>query len=55
MNKDKKLQPLAERMRPVTIEDYVGQSHLMDEGKIIRQMLERDSVFSMIFWGDPGT
>jgi len=55
MNKDKKLQPLAERMRPVTIEGYVGQSHLMDEGKIIRQMLERDSVFSMIFWGDPGT
>lgn len=55
MNAEKSLQPLAERMRPVVIEDFIGQSHLMGQGKIIRQMLERDSVFSMILWGDPGT
>lgn len=55
MDTGKKLQPLAERMRPTVLDDFIGQSHLMGQGKMIRQMLERDSVFSMILWGDPGT
>ena len=46
--------PLADRMRPRTLEDYVGQKHLLGEGMILRQMLEKDQVTSMIFWGPPG-
>lgn len=46
--------PLASRMRPVTLEDYIGQEHLVGEGKILRQMLEKDMISSMIFWGPPG-
>ena len=43
--------PLADRMRPESLEDYVGQNHLLGEGKILRQMLENDRISSMIFWG----
>lgn len=46
--------PLADRMRPQSLEDYVGQTHLLGEGKLLRQMLEKDQVCSMIFWGPPG-
>ncbi len=46
--------PLASRMRPVTLEDYIGQEHLLGEGRILRQMLEKDMISSMIFWGPPG-
>ena len=46
--------PLADRMRPRTLEEYVGQKHLLGEGMILRQMLEKDQVTSMIFWGPPG-
>lgn len=46
--------PLADRMRPDTLEDYAGQHHLLDEGKLLRRMIERDEVQSMIFWGPPG-
>ncbi|MCI9143082.1 MAG: replication-associated recombination protein A [Lachnospiraceae bacterium] len=46
--------PLADRMRPESLADYVGQKHLLGEGKILRQMLEKDQVCSMIFWGPPG-
>ncbi len=46
--------PLASRMRPVTLEDYIGQEHLVGEGKVLRQMLEKDLLSSMIFWGPPG-
>ena len=46
--------PLADRMRPRSLEDYVGQTHLLGEGKLLRQMLEKDQVCSMIFWGPPG-
>ena len=48
------LAPLADRMRPETLEDYVGQRHLLGEGMLLRQMLEKDMVTSMIFWGPPG-
>ena len=46
--------PLADRMRPVTLDDYAGQEHLVGEGRILRTMIERDEVQSMIFWGPPG-
>ena len=47
-------QPLADRLRPQTLEDYVGQEHLLGPGKVLRQMIEQDEVPSMIFWGPPG-
>jgi putative ATPase len=47
--------PLAERMRPRTLEEYVGQEHLTGPGKLLRRAIEIDQVPSMIFWGPPGT
>jgi putative ATPase len=47
--------PLAERMRPRTLEEYVGQEHLLGEGKPLRLAIEGDDATSMIFWGPPGT
>ncbi len=47
--------PLADRMRPRTVEEYVGQAHLLGAGKPLAAMLERGSVHSMILWGPPGT
>ena len=46
--------PLATRMRPRTLEEFVGQEHLLGEGKVLRQLIEQDRVSSMIFWGPPG-
>jgi putative ATPase len=46
--------PLAERMRPRTIEEYAGQQHLLGEGKPLRLAIENDDAASMIFWGPPG-
>ncbi|MFR7591734.1 MAG: replication-associated recombination protein A [Longibaculum sp.] len=46
--------PLANRLRPQTLDDYVGQKHLVGKGKIIWQLIERDQISSMIFWGPPG-
>ncbi len=46
--------PLASRLRPETLEEFVGQRHLLGEGKLLRQLIERDQVPSMIFWGPPG-
>ena len=46
--------PLASRLRPRDLSEFVGQSHLLDEGKVLRQMIEKDMVSSMIFWGPPG-
>ncbi len=46
--------PLASRLRPETLDEYVGQKHLIAPGKILRQLIERDQVSSMIFWGPPG-
>lgn len=47
-------QPLAARMRPRNFDEFVGQKHLVSEGKVLRNLIERDSVSSMIFWGPPG-
>ena len=46
--------PLAERMRPRTIAEFTGQEHLLGEGRILRRMIETDSLSSLIFWGPPG-
>jgi putative ATPase len=47
--------PLADRMRPGKIEDFFGQSHLLAEGKPLRQAIDQGKAHSMIFWGPPGT
>ena len=47
-------QPLASRLRPQTLDEDCGQKHLLGEGKILRRLIESDSVSSMIFWGPPG-
>ena len=47
--------PLAERMRPRTLDEYVGQEHLLAPGKPLRLAIESDDATSMIFWGPPGT
>ena len=46
--------PLAERMRPRTLEEFAGQEHLLAQGKPLRVQIERDDMASMIFWGPPG-
>jgi putative ATPase len=46
--------PLAERMRPRDLDEFVGQQHLVAEGSIIRTAIEQDRIFSMILWGPPG-
>jgi putative ATPase len=48
-------QPLAERMRPQTLEEYIGQQHILGEGKQLRAAIEQDRLHSMLFWGPPGT
>lgn len=48
------LQPLAERLRPHSLDDYVGQTHLVGPGGIIRRMIESGNVSSFILWGPPG-
>ncbi len=48
------LQPLASRLRPQTLREFCGQKHLLGEGKVLRNIIERDKVGSMIFWGPPG-
>jgi len=47
--------PLADRMRPRTLDAFVGQTHLLGEGKPLRRLIEAGKVHSMIFWGPPGT
>ena len=46
--------PLAERLRPRTLDEVAGQQHLIGEGKVLRRLIESDHVSSMIFWGPPG-
>ena len=46
--------PLASRLRPESLDEYVGQQHLLGPGKLLRQLIERDQISSMIFWGPPG-
>lgn len=48
------LRPLASRLRPRTLDEFVGQEHLLGPGKILRQLIEQDQIGSMIFWGPPG-
>jgi putative ATPase len=48
------MQPLAERMRPQTLDDYIGQRHLVGEGAVIRKMIEAKRISSFILWGPPG-
>ena len=47
-------QPLAARLRPQTLEEYAGQSHLLGPGKVLQKLIENDQISSMIFWGPPG-
>ncbi len=47
--------PLADRMRPKTLEEYEGQRQIVGEGTILREALERDEIPSMVFWGPPGS
>src|SRR3990167_10119862 len=47
--------PLAARVRPRSFEEYVGQEHLVGEGRILRRLAESDSLPSIILWGPPGT
>jgi len=47
--------PLAERMRPDRLEDYVGQEHILGPGKPLRRQIERDELTSVVLWGPPGT
>src|SRR6516164_1630215 len=47
--------PLADRMRPETLEEFVGQGHMLGPGKPLRQQIERDELASMILWGPPGS
>ena len=46
--------PLASRMRPEKLEEFVGQEHLIGKGKVLRRLIEQDQIPSMIFWGPPG-
>ena len=54
-NKSGSPRPLADRMRPETLEEYVGQMHLLGPGKPLRKQIERDELGSMILWGPPGS
>ena len=47
-------QPLAARLRPQNLDEFVGQTHLLGPGKVLRRLIESDQVSSMIFWGPPG-
>src|SRR6266851_2311858 len=51
----KKAQPLAARMRPKSLEDFVGQEHFIGPGKLLRRMLQADRLNSLVFYGPPGT
>ena len=52
---DRKHQPLAARMRPRTLSEYVGQSHILAPGKLLRRAIEADRIQSLILFGPPGT
>ena len=48
------MQPLAERLRPTSLDEYIGQQHLVGEGAVLRRMIESGKVSSFILWGPPG-
>ena len=49
------LPPLADRVRPQSLSGFIGQSHLIDPDKILSKLLEKEQLFSLLFWGPPGT
>jgi putative ATPase len=51
---DRRIAPLAERMRPRTLEEFVGQDHLLAPGKLLRRLIEEDRLASLVLWGPPG-
>ncbi len=54
MDQATSLSPLAERLRPTTLDEFAGQEQLLGQGKVLRRLIEGDHVPSMIFWGPPG-
>lgn len=48
------MQPLAERLRPLDFEEYIGQEHLVGKGAVLRKMIESGNISSFILWGPPG-
>ena len=54
MLQGEQFQPLAARLRPETLDEIIGQKHLLGPGKVLRRIVEGDQVSSMIFWGPPG-
>src|SRR3990167_10132709 len=47
--------PLAERVRPKTLEEFVGQKHLTMQGRLLKELLSKEKLPSLIFWGPPGS
>jgi putative ATPase len=54
-SKGLKTTPLADRMRPQTLDEFVGQRHILEKGSVLRKAIEEDKIQSVIFWGPPGT
>jgi putative ATPase len=52
---EQEFKPLADRVRPKDFKQFVGQEHIIGQGKILREAIEKDQLFSMIFWGPPGS
>ena len=55
MQRSEDLSPLAERCRPASIDEFIGQGHVMSQGKIVRTVIETKKPYSLILWGEPGT
>src|SRR6202167_4475942 len=51
----RRAQPLAARMRPASLDEFVGQEHFLGEGKLLRRLLQADRLGSVIFYGPPGS
>ena len=56
MSKNRQLMPpLAERVRPASLQDFLGQEHLTGEGTLLQKSIAEGNLFSCVFWGPPGT
>ena len=55
LDKDQVKEPLASRMRPQTLEEYIGQEHIIGPGRLLRRAIQLDQLSSIIFYGSPGT
>ena len=53
--KERRGEPLAERLRPLTLEEFAGQAHLVGEGQLLERTIQNDAIPSLIFWGPPGS